>query len=99
MKSADHHKSVSRVAAARRGVRGSAESNENTNRPLRQYFPEGTNLAKHTLGGSRGLCGRAQRHTRKTLGWKTPDEGLDDHLLPIQIRVVLRRSVDFGQHA
>ena len=59
-------------------------SNENTNGLLRQYFPKGTDLSVHgpqTLAEvAAGLNGRP----RKTLGWRTPGEALNDLLSKIQ---------------
>ncbi len=55
-------------------------SNENTNGLLRQYFPKGTDLARHSRGDLDAVAVALNTRPRKTLGWKTPAEALDDHL-------------------
>ena len=55
-------------------------SNENTNGLLRQYFPKGTSLAKHSAQDLEFVADQLNRRPRKTLGWKTPAEALADLL-------------------
>ncbi len=55
-------------------------SNENTNGLLRQYFPKGTNLARHSAEDLAAVAAALNTRPRKTLGWKTPAEVLDEHL-------------------
>ena len=52
-------------------------TNENTNGLLRQYFPKGTDLSAHSPDV---LAVVADALTRKTLGWRTPAEALDQCL-------------------
>lgn len=55
-------------------------SNENTNGLLRQYFPKGTDLSRHTNGELDAVAHSLNTRPRKTLGWKTPAEILDQFL-------------------
>jgi transposase, IS30 family len=55
-------------------------TNENTNGLLRQYFPKGTSLAVHSRGQLQEVADELNARPRKTLGWKTPAEAMDQVL-------------------
>ena len=55
-------------------------SNENTNGLLRQYFPKSTDLAVHSRARLQAVADELNARPRKTLGWKTPAQALDDVL-------------------
>jgi IS30 family transposase len=55
-------------------------SNENTNGLLRQYFPKGTDLARHDPGDLAAVAAALNTRPRKTLGWRTPAEALNEYL-------------------
>jgi IS30 family transposase len=55
-------------------------TNENTNGLLRQYFPKGTDLARHSRSDLDAVAAALNTRPRKTLGWRTPGEALEDHL-------------------
>jgi IS30 family transposase len=55
-------------------------SNENTNGLLRQYFPKGTHLAVHSKERLEQVAAELNARPRKTLGWKTPAQALDEKL-------------------
>lgn len=53
--------------------------NENTNGLLRQYFPKSTDFKKVTQAEVDRAVNRLNSRPRKTLGFKTPDQLMDDH--------------------
>jgi transposase, IS30 family len=55
-------------------------SNENTNGLLRQYFPKGTSLAVHSREDLDEVAAELNARPRKTLGWRTPAQALDEAL-------------------
>lgn len=56
-------------------------SNENTNGLLRQYFPKGTDLSRHTARELDAVAHAMNTRPRKTLAWRTPAEVLDQFLV------------------
>jgi IS30 family transposase len=59
-------------------------TNENTNGLLRQYFPKGTDLCRWSAEEIEAVAAALNSRPRKTLGWKTPAEALDEHLRSLQ---------------
>lgn len=55
-------------------------NNENINGLLRQYFPEGTDLSQHLCDELDAVAYTLNSRPRRTLGWKTPAEALDEIL-------------------
>ena len=55
-------------------------TNENTNGLLRQYFPKGTDLSIHSADEIAAVAIALNARPRKSLGWKTPAEALDELL-------------------
>ncbi|GGZ57391.1 hypothetical protein GCM10010301_32530 [Streptomyces plicatus] len=56
------------------------DSNENTNGLLREYFPKGTDLSRHSREYLDAVAAELNSRPRKTLGWETSTERLQ-HLM------------------
>lgn len=52
-------------------------TNENTNGLLRQYFPKGTDLSRHSAEDLSAVAAALNSRPRKPLKWRTPAEALD----------------------
>lgn len=59
-------------------------TNENTNGLLRQYFPKGTDLSRWSAEEINAVARELNSRPRKSLGWKTPSEALDEHLRSVK---------------
>jgi IS30 family transposase len=55
-------------------------TNENTNGRRRQYFPKGTDLSRWTDRELQAVANTLNTRPRKTLGWRTPAEALNQYL-------------------
>src|SRR6516164_4342801 len=55
-------------------------SNENTNGLLRQYFPKGTDISRYSARELDAVAITLNSRPRKTLGWQTPAEALNEIL-------------------
>jgi len=60
------------------------DEREHQNGLLPQYFPKGTDLHRHHRDDLDAVALALNTRPRKTLGWRTPAEALDEYLRSIQ---------------
>jgi IS30 family transposase len=57
---------------------------ENTNGLLRQYFTKGTDLSRWSEHEIQAVARALNNRPRRTLGWKTPAETLNEYLKSVR---------------
>nr|WP_242628749.1 IS30 family transposase [Xanthomonas oryzae] len=64
-------------------------SNENTNGLLRQFMPKGADLSKASQAYLNNVADLMNARPRQTLGWKTPNQALEEEIAQFNSRVAL----------
>lgn len=64
-------------------------SNENTNGLLRQFMPKGADLSKASQEYLNNVADLMNARPRQTLGWKTPNQALEEEFAQFNSRVAL----------
>jgi len=64
-------------------------SNENTNGLLRQFMPKGADLSKASQEYLNNVVDLMNARPRQTLGWKTPNEAVEEEIAKFNSRVAL----------
>ena len=59
-------------------------TNENTNGLLREYFSKGTDLSRWSEEELQAVAHTLNTRSRKTLGWRTPVEAVNEYLKSVQ---------------
>jgi hypothetical protein len=72
-------------------------TNENTNGLLRQYFPKGTDLSRHSRDEPEAVAAALNSRPRETLGWRTPAEPSTIFYAPVNT-AALRRPLEPALH-
>ncbi len=64
---------------------------------LRQYFFQGTDLSRHSIGELDGVANALNTRPQKALGWKTPQKSTTSSWSP-SMKQVLRRPFESAQY-
>ena len=59
-------------------------TNENTNGPLRQYFPKSTDLSRRSAQEIQAVAHTLNTRLRKVFGWKTLAEAVNEYTKSVE---------------